>query len=188
VTQVTEIKKGDQMAFQAVYEQYHAKLFHYFMKRTPRTRSTDEVAKDLTQQSFIKLWQSRHGLSEAYTLDAQLFTIANSVFIDHLRRQAVECRYQHRLEDDLEEQSALIYQSHTDYESADYLNVVSRNLPPIRKNVFMLKIAKGYSNKEIAEQLSVSIKTVEDHYSKALKHVRSLVAILFIVRSIFFQY
>lgn len=182
MTQITEIKKGDQIAFQAAYDQYHAKLFHYFLKRT----RASAVAKELTQQSFIKLWQSRHTLSEAYTLDTQLFTIANCIFIDHLRRQAVERKYLHHLEDDIDEQSSLIYHSHNDYESADYLDVVSENLPPIRKNVFMLKIAKGYSNKEIAEQLSVSIKTVEDHYSKALKHVRSLVTIVLILRSIFF--
>ena len=170
------------MAFQAAYDEYHAKLFHYFLKRT----RVAEVAKDLTQQSFIKLWQSRHTLSEAYTLDTQLFTIANSIFIDHLRKQAVERKYQHQLEEDLDEQSSFFYHSYTDYESADYLDVVSENLPPIRKNVFMLKIAKGYSNKEIAEQLSVSIKTVEDHYSKALKHVRSLVTIVLLLRCIFF--
>jgi RNA polymerase sigma-70 factor (family 1) len=182
LTQITEIKKGDQLAFQAGYDQYHAKLFHYFLKRT----RADEIAKDLTQQAFIKLWQSRHTLSEVYTLDTQLFTIANSIFIDHLRRQAVERKHQHHLEDDLDEQSSLIYHSHTDYESADYLDAVSEDLPPVRKNVFLLKIAKGYSNKEIAEQLSVSIKTVEDHYSKALKHVRSLVTTVLILACISF--
>jgi len=184
LTKITEIKKGDQATFQAVYGQYHTKLFHYFLKRT----RAEEVAKDLTQQSFIKLWQSRHTLSEAHTLDTQFFTIANSIFIDHLRRQAVERKYRQHLEDGLDEQSSLFYHSHTDYESADYLDAVSEDLPPIRKNVFMLKIAKGYSNKEIAQQLSVSIKTVEDHYSKALKHVRSLVTVVLILCSIFFQY
>jgi RNA polymerase sigma-70 factor (ECF subfamily) len=165
-----------------VYDQYHAKLFHYFLKRT----RVEEVAKDLVQQSFIKLWKSRHTLSEEHTLDSQFFTIANSIYIDHLRRQAIERKHQHRLEDDLDQHSSLIYRSYTDYESADYLDAVSEDLPPIRKNVFILKIAKGYSNKEVAEQLSVSIKTVEDHYSKALKHVRSLVTTVLILPTLFF--
>ena len=184
MTQIIEIKKGDQVAFQAAYDQYYAKLFHYFLKRT----RADEVAKDLTQQSFIKLWRSRHTLTEAYTFDTQLFTIASSIFVDHLRKQAVERKYQHRLEDGLYEQPSLICDAHTEYESSDYLDAVSEDLPPIRKNVFMLKIAKGYSNKEIAEQLSVSIKTVEDHYSKALKHVRSLVTVLLFLHIFFSQY
>jgi RNA polymerase sigma-70 factor (family 1) len=182
--QLTEIKKGDQVAFQAVYHAYHAKLFYYFLKRI----RIEEVAKELTQQSFIKLWQSRHTLSEIHTLDTQFFTIANSVFIDHLRRQAVERKHQHRLEEDIDERPSLTYRSHTDYESADYLDAVSEDLPPIRKKVFMLKIAKGYSNKEIAEQLSVSIKTVEDHYSKALKHVRSVATVTLILLTIFLSY
>lgn len=183
MTLIIEIKKGDQLAFQAVFDQHYPKMFHYFLKRT----RSDEAAKELTQQSFIKLWQSRHTLSDAWSLDAQLFTIASSVFIDHLRKRAIERKYQHQLEDDLDERPSLICHSHSDYESADYLDAVSEDLPPIRKNVFLLKIAKGYSNKEVAEQLSVSIKTVEDHYSKALKHVRSLVSVLLILRA-FFQY
>ena len=184
LTQITEIKKGDQLAFQAAYEQFHAKLFHYFLKRT----RSEHTAKDLAQQSFIKLWQSRHTLSEAHGLDTQLFTIANSIFIDHLRRQALERKYQHQLQSHPGSIVPLITHSHTDYESADYLHTVSQDLPPIRKNVFMLKVAKGYSNKQIAEQLSVSIKTVEDHYSKALKHVRSLVTTVLILCGIFSQY
>ncbi len=184
MTQVTEIKKADQVTFQVLYDQYHTKLFHYFLKRT----RAQEIAKDLTQQSFIKLWLSRHTLSEAHTLDTQFFTIANSVFIDHLRKQAVERKHQQHLKDDLDEQSSLIYHSHTDYESADYIDAVSEDLPPVRKNVFMLKVVKGYSNKEIAEQLSVSIKTVEDHYSKALKHVRSLVTGILFLFSVLFPY
>ncbi|MBO9632432.1 MAG: sigma-70 family RNA polymerase sigma factor [Chitinophagaceae bacterium] len=179
---IIEIKKGDELVFQATYDQYHAKLFHFFLKRTRE----EEAAKDLTQQSFIKLWQCRHTLSEAYSLDTQIFTIASSVFVDHLRKIAVERKYQYQLEDSLYEQPSLTYQSHSDYESADYIDAVSEDLPPIRKNVFMMKIVKGYSNKEIAEQLSVSIKTVEDHYSKALKHVRSLVSVVFVLRFFLF--
>lgn len=178
---ITELKKGDEVAFLAVYNQFHAKLFHYFLKRARAT----EVAKELTQQTFIKLWQSRHTLSENHSFDSQFFIIASSIFIDHLRRQAVERKHQHHLEDGLDNLSSLVCHAHTDYESSDYLDAVAEDLPPVRKNVFMLKVAKGYSNREIAEQLSVSIKTVEDHYSKALRHVRSLVTLALIMFRIF---
>lgn len=178
---IAEIKKGDEVAFLAVYKQFHAKVFHYFLKRT----RAEEVAKDLTQQSFIKLWQSRHTLSEEHMADAQLFTIANSIFIDHLRRQAVERKYRRQWKDGQDDLSSLVCHADTDYESSDYLDAVSEDLPPVRKNVFMLKVEKGYSNREIAELLSVSIKTVEDHYSKALRHVRSLVTLAIIMLSIF---
>lgn len=184
MTLITEIKNGDQIAFQTAYDLYHAKLFHYFVKHT----QAKEPAKDLTQQSFIKLWQSRHTLSESHTLNTQLFTIANSVFIDYLRRQALERKYRRHWEDNSCEHASVSNHCHTDYESADYLDAVSQSLPPGRKNVFMLKVVKGYTNKEIAEQLSVSVKTVEDHYSKALKHVRSLITTSLILCSIFSQY
>jgi RNA polymerase sigma-70 factor (family 1) len=184
LNQIVAIKKGDEVAFLEVYNQFHTKLFHYFLKRT----KTPEPAKDLTQQTFIKFWQSRHTLSEAHVLDALFFTIANSVYIDHLRKQAVERKYQHQLDEELEEQSQLVCHAHTDYESSNYLHAIAEDLPPVRKNIFLLKVAKGYSNREIAEQLSVSVKTVEDHYSKALRHVRSIVTILIILFKFFSQY
>jgi RNA polymerase sigma-70 factor (ECF subfamily) len=59
------------------------------------------------------------------------------------------------------------------FESADYLRKAAGGLPPVRKNIFLLKVIKGYSNKEIAEELSISVKTVEDHYSKAVRHLKS---------------
>lgn len=164
-----------------MYDQYHVKLFHFFLKRT----RIEETAKELAQQSFIKLWQCRHTLSEDHLLDTQFFTIANSVFIDHLRRLAVERKHRQPLEEGLESLQETAYHAHTDYESADYLDALSEDLPPVRKYVFMLKVVKGYSNKEVAEQLSVSVKTVEDHYSKALKHVRSLVTLTLLFCRIF---
>ena len=184
MTLITQITNGDQVAFGAVYEQYHTRLFHYFVKRT----RVNETAKDLTQQAFIKLWQSRNTLSDAHTLDTQVFTIANSTLIDHLRKQAVERKHQQQLENELDEHTTFSYESFSDYESADYLDAVSETLPPGRKNVFMLKVVNGYSNRQVADQLSVSVKTVEEQYSKALKQVRSLITILLIHCSIFLQY
>lgn len=180
---IIEIKKGDHLAFQAVYDQYHAKLFHYFLKRT----RSEALAKELTQQSFIKLWQSKHTLSEAHSVNTQFFTIASCIFIDHLRRQAVERKHQRLLDEDLSAQVPFACNSFSNYEAADYIDAVAASLPPGRKNVFMLKTTKGYSNKEIAEQLSVSVKTVEDHYSKALKQVRALLSSVLVLASVIFQ-
>lgn len=164
---VAAIKNEDQGAYVAVYNQFHKKVFHYFLKRT----AEQDTAKDLTQQTFIKLWQYRLSLSEERSVDVQCFTIANSVLVDHLRRRAVERKY---LGQEQGEEQAPVCYATTDFESTDYLYAAAEKLPPVRRNIFMLKLLKGYTNKEIAEQLSISVKTVEDHYSKAIRHIRSV--------------
>jgi RNA polymerase sigma factor (sigma-70 family) len=169
LNQVTAIKQSDVKAFEEVYEQFHHKLYHYFLKRA----GLEETAKELTQQAFIKLWSCRDTLSDQYSIDAVCFTIATSVLIDFFRKQALETRRIKALQLHEYTREPAIY-ADRDFESADYLQAVAGNLPAVRRHVFMLKIIKGYSNKEIAEQLSISVKTVEDHYSKALRQIRSI--------------
>jgi RNA polymerase sigma-70 factor (ECF subfamily) len=61
-----------------------------------------------------------------------------------------------------------------DFEASDHLLSLTRSLPPVRKRVFLLSRIQGHSYKEIAELLSISLKTVEDHMTKALRHIRGL--------------
>jgi RNA polymerase sigma factor (sigma-70 family) len=168
LNQVAAIKRADQHAFVEVYNLLHQKVFYYFLKKV----RLQETAKELSQLTFIKLWQCRESLSEEFTIDAQCFTIANSVLIDHLRKQALE---RERTVSNYIGNSLAVECSNAEVlESSNYIDVATRRLPPVRRNVFLLKMVKGYSNKEIADQLSISVKTVEDHYSKAIRHLRSV--------------
>lgn len=171
---VTGIREGDAGMFREVYHQFHLKVFRYFLKRT----AVRETALELTQLLFIKLWQSRHTLSGEYSLEVQLFTMANSVFIDHLRREANNRKY-YTTTDDLtpvttsrHDQSA-----HHAWEVSDHFQLAIRELPPVRRKVFILKILHGFTNQEIAGQLSVSVKTVEDHLYKAVRYIRSVLTV-----------
>lgn len=166
--QVEALMRGNEKVFVTIYHDLHEKVFHYFLKRT----RDGETARELTQNAFVKLWNYRERLSLRHTIDTQIFTISNSVLIDHLRREAIARKY---LSFDMpgENDHHSIYEE-GGFESADYLHVAARQLPPVRRNVFLLKMIQGYSNREVAEELSISIKTVEDHYTKAMNQIRSL--------------
>ena len=184
LNQVAAIKKSDVTAFETVYEQFHRKVYCYHLKRA----GDEETAKELCQQTFIKLWNSRASLSEHHSIDTNCFTIATSVLIDHIRKQAAENKKRTVLADHEPEIEKCTY-ADTAFESADYLHNIAHKLPTVRRNIFLLKMSKGYSNKEIAEQLSISVKTVEDHYSKAIRQIRTSTVSLPISLLIFlFQY
>src|SRR5882757_7598702 len=78
------IRKGDEAAFLAAYQLYHAKLYGYFLRKTKSV----EVSGELVQLAFIKLWRSRGHLRDDLPLSQQLFRIARTTLIDLLRRKA----------------------------------------------------------------------------------------------------
>lgn len=162
------LNSGDPKAFAVIFETYHQKVYYFHLRKVKDTVQAEE----LTQQTFIKLWQGRAAFSPDSSLDAFCFTIARSVLIDHFRRLAAERKRQQLITaytvEEAEERST------SDFESADYLRAIVSKLPPVRRHVFLLKIVEGYSNREVAEQLSISVKTVEDHYSKAVRQLRSV--------------
>jgi RNA polymerase sigma factor (sigma-70 family) len=153
--------------FTAIFNLYYPKVYHHFLKRT---RSA-AVAREVAQLSFIKLWEFRHTLKDTISLDTQLFHIAAGVFIDYLRREHTQRKkvFEHDPARNPEEAAPDAV-----FEASDTLLSLTRSLSPVRKRVFLLSRIHGHSYKEIAELLSISLKTVEDHMTKALRHIRGL--------------
>jgi RNA polymerase sigma-70 factor (ECF subfamily) len=167
------IRDGDHAAFIAVYEHMHARLFRFFLKRV----YYHDTAKELTQQSFIRLWQYRQSLSSEHPLEKQIFIIARGLLINHLKKEAT----QKKLKADAGRQLPVQTEPAGDImlERADEVNAAIQALPPVRKRVIILKTFYGCTNKEIAQQLQISVKTVEDHITKAFRHIRQVIAIFF---------
>ncbi len=178
MNEITAIKEGIDAAFVKVYEDFHVKTFRFFLKRT----RVHETARELTQQTFIKLWRSRHTLSEAFSLDTQIFTIAGTILIDHLRKEATQKKLFTILREggSSEKGTGMAFPASA-FETSDYLSAVVERLPPVRKKVILLKTAHGFTNKEIARELSISVKTVESHVTKALRQIRSFGTLLLLL-------
>lgn len=132
------------------------------------------MSRELVQLTFIKLWQFKHTLSANHPFELQLFNIANSTFIDLLRKQQTHRAKIVEMPVDAEETFEGTQWAADDFEHADHLQSLVHSLSPVRKKIFILSRIQGHSYKEIAQQLSISIKTVEDHIGKALKHIRAL--------------
>ncbi|ETZ20661.1 RNA polymerase sigma factor [Pedobacter sp. V48] len=157
---------GSDKAFSNVYSTYHRQAYTYLFKRT----GSVTFAEELAQLSFIKLWKNASALNPNIALNVQLFRICRTVMIDEIRRLAVrkstEMGYLDVVGEPSATNDALVKQLNDDIHSA-----ISA-LPPARKKVFQLSRIEGYSHKEIAQMMSISTSTVEDHIGKALKLLR----------------
>ena len=172
--QITAIRSGTVTAFEEVYYEFHEKLYFYFLKRT----NDADVATELVQLTFIKLWRYRSHLNEALPLSQQLFRIARTTLIDVLRRKA-----QHRsfpvATDQLPElpDNSRVSQER---ESLDMVHRAMEHLSPERKKIIQYRI-NGFSNREIAAHLSISLKTVENQVNRAIKQLKESIVLLLMI-------
>jgi RNA polymerase sigma factor (sigma-70 family) len=167
--EISAIRDGDEKAFVGMYHQLNGKVYNFFLKRTREP----EIAQDLTQQSFIRIYHYRSSLSLAHPLEKQVYIIARSVLINHLRQEGrKKTRELNYAKEFFPGGVAVEESAGRELETQDMLDKMTRHLPPVRKKVILLKARQGMSNKEIAEVLSISVKTVENHITKANQHMR----------------
>jgi len=171
MNQVKEIKEGNRLVYSKVFEEYHQKLYQYIYKYT----QSAYLAEETVQLTFIKLWEKREGLSDAYDLSTQLFRIAKSTLIDLLRKEKVR---------DTQELSDT-YISAPDHDRIIHKEALQKvlsaieQLPAQSKEVFTMSRLGDLSHKEISTHLSISPKTIEGHITKALKYLRKGLASFF---------
>lgn len=169
---VQDIKDGNIERFKMIYQQYHTKLYFYVLKCTHSAYLSEETV----QLSFILLWEKREKLSTNYNISVQLFRIAKSVMTDLLRKQQVRNRHTETLIRETPD-----WHMETDLTVKEELTRVYNSieqLSPIRRNVFKLSRFEGLPHKEIAKQLSISPKTVENHIVRAIRQLKDSLLLL----------
>lgn len=158
------LKHGNHKAFADVFDAWKHKVYHYFLKKTEQP----ELAKDLTQYVFLKLWKYRHQISDSVSLDQQIFQKARQVYIDWLKKEATF--RQHFDVDQVGIPTELADHQKTELRST--IAAAIETLPEKRKKIFELKHVYGYSYKEISEYMGISVKTVDSQLLKALTQLR----------------
>jgi RNA polymerase sigma factor (sigma-70 family) len=162
---ILRLKEGDHQVFKLIYEASSHKVFFYFLKKT----GSEDVSKELGQQVFIKLWTYRQTVSVEYTIDQQLFQKAGLIFIDWLRAEARQ-RSRFCANADISEEAFQTSSNEIRQDIQESLNTLS----PKRRKVFELKHIHGYSYKEIADFLGITVRTVDNHLLKATSQLRKV--------------
>ena len=173
---IAALKEGDRVIFEAVFHQYHERIYLYIFHKTQSTY----LAEETTQLTFIKLWQYRENLSEDYQLFTQLFRIARTTLIDLLRKE----EYRKGLEGKggMPAPADEVLDSMAAREMQKKMWEMVAQMPPVRKQVFTMSRMQHMTPVEIAQELSISVKTVEGHITRALKDLRGILLLCLICR------
>ena len=166
---LTQLKNGDMLAFDKIYELYSHKLFSFVFKIV----KNDDEAEDIVQEVFVRIWESRDRLGDYKLLNSYIFTIAYNNSIDLIRKRVNVSKYLDHLKKSSLIQENTSYVNEVDYnELSDRVEKLIFSLPERQKQVYLLHREKGLSYSEIAVQMGISMNTVENHMVKALKFLR----------------
>ena len=164
---VRNLAKGNLLAFNTLYNEYSSRLYRFafgYLK-------SEAEAEELVQEVFTIIWEKRADLKEELSFKSFLFTIAFNIIRKHFRTKAYLSEYfKTGISDDLDMQTS----QKITYDSLyQYITELVDQLPERRKEIFIKSRFEGHSIKEIAEELKISHKTVENQLTDALKFIRT---------------
>lgn len=164
---VQGLASGNILAFNTLYKSYSSRLYRFALGYL---KSEDE-AEELVQEVFTIIWEKRKELKEDLSFKSFLFTISFNLIRKHFRSKSYLSEYLTSGsfdEADIKTSQNIIYDS-----LYKYINELVNQLPLRRKEVFVKSRIEGLSIKEIAEELNISHKTVENQLSDALRFIRA---------------
>ncbi len=159
---IESLKKGDTKAYTFLVDTYHHKLCVYAYGLT----HDHDVAEDIVQNVFIRVWKKREKLKEEFSIQSFLYKSVYNEFIDYYRKQKMVFPLEKKYIDVL----TSIVEDEDTHALERLIRIVKKeiqNLPPKCKETFLLSKEEGLTNIEIAEYKKISLKTVEAHITKA---------------------
>lgn len=157
------IRDGDEDAFRVFYQRHAAPLFRYSLRRVGQR----EVAEDMVQELFVRLWNKRASIDPNNSIKAYCYQIAGNLAVDNLRRTVAD-----PVSGDAELPEASVELDQTAFEQRGRIGKALAELPDGQRQVFILSRFSGLKYSEIAQVLDISVKTVENHMGRALKKLR----------------
>lgn len=162
-------ESSDKFAFEELYNRYWKKLL--FLAEAKLNSQAE--AEEVLQNVFLSLWMRRDSLELSHSFHTYISSAVKYQVFAQLGKRKNEKVFVPATEE-LSQQSANTTEDWLDFEeSRSRIDALIQLLPEKTRQVFMLSRHNGCSQKEISEQLNISIKTVETHMTKALKILRS---------------
>jgi RNA polymerase sigma factor (sigma-70 family) len=165
---VLALRQREKIAVEALYDMYSSSLFGIIVRIVGET----EIAEDVLQETFVKIWQSFSSYSaEKGRLFTWMVNIARNLSIDKVRSK--EYRNQSKNQDlelnvnHIDEQRNSVYKP----ELLGIKDLVG-TLKPDQKSILDLVYFKGYTHVEASEELGVPLGTIKTRLRMAIQQLR----------------
>jgi RNA polymerase sigma-70 factor (ECF subfamily) len=164
------IKEQPQKAIELLFNEYYVKLCTH----VNTILKNKNVAEDIVQEVMMGIWRMKDQINVSSSMEAYLKRACRNKSLNYIRAQKMNFEDIDAADElsstDINVEEALAIEN-----LQDRINAAIGNLPEKCRLVFTLSRVEGLSYQEIATQLDISTKTVENQISKALKILRDII-------------
>lgn len=166
------MKSLDKNRFKEVFKEYYNPLCNFAISIT----SDRKMAQDVVQDVFTKLWDKRDELIINSNEKSYLFQAVKHRAFEVLRKRKNESKFNIAdFEESYDTEKELDDEANK-FMLKEFLFNSIRQLPPKCQEIFVLNKVNGLTYAEIAEDLDISVKTVENQIGKAYRKLRKMMA------------
>ena len=172
---IRNIIHDDAEAFEALYKEYHQRIFNFIFHFTKNTAETE----NLLQEVFINVWEMRSNLIEDLPIGKLFYKIAKQKALNSLRKVVNEQAYKNYMLQDYNETELTTEKTVHYQELNEFIQQCIKLLPDRRREIFLYSLEEGLSYKEIALKLNLSENTVDTQIRNALNFIREKIKSFF---------
>ena len=170
--------ENEEQAFELLFRAYYVKLAFFANKFI----NDQPAAEEIVSETFTRLWEERSKLQINVSLNAYLYRSVQNRCLNYLKHKKVESEYvnylaRHNMLTEIPELNRNPFQ---EKELQEQVQKAIQELPEKCRQVFELSRFENLKNREIAESLNISQKTVERHITIALDRLRLALRHLFV--------
>ncbi len=162
---IVAIRDNDYISYNKLFVRYYSRLCLYVYS----ILMDKNDAEDVVQELFLHLWNNRKKIEIEENVSRYLYTMAKNLTLNHLRSQT---NYRNLLE---KQEKGLPYYEENTLESDEYRIALYDciNLLPVRsREVLLMHRIKGFKQKEIADKLNITVKTIKNQIWASLQKLR----------------
>lgn len=165
------VAKGDMKAFESIYKEYFSRL----CVLSEKVVEDSAIAEDIVQNFFLKLWIERSKISDISNEAGYMSRSVYNLSLQHIRLNNIHAKHHGQIYDE-KFASSDYYDKQVDMASEDRRITLLRravdSLPEQCKEIIQKSRYEGKKSAEIAQEMSLSIRTVENHIYNGIKKIK----------------
>ena len=171
--EVNEIRNSKQ--FERFFMAHHNNMVRYALKFVRR----NDVAADIVQEAFMKLWEQRKQIRANVSLTAYLYKMVYNLSLNHIEQLKIRAKHHESIQAELVAAEMDYYRDEKSLLQLELTNSIAKlieKLPKGCNELIQLSRYQGLKNKEIATKLDIPLRTVETRIYRCMSKLKELLS------------